>query len=205
MKPQEPFENNAMAEGQGKLEKIDGVIAQILSHWYERVKAHYVTDEDSEALGVEPEVKIFHEFGNHRIKFSRPHELDVTYGLGVAERDGRLFIVASVNNKSERFDYDGFLERLKTRYWRSRHEKPWLFPQVDHFVYGDLIHFEPRMGRSIALEIRKDKADLVKLFFGLKPQHEELLLKNSDLLSDLIEQYCLNPLKRIYAESYRGH
>ncbi len=194
-----------MAKEKGKLESYDAIIGRIVKDWYERVREHYVTEEDSQDLGVEPELKCFHDFGNHRIKFSRKEELDVTYGLAVEERDGRLLIVASVNNKSQGFDFDGFVERLKSYYWRSRNEKPWTTPSFDHFAYGDLFVFEPRMGKSVSLDMRKDKADIVRLNFEVEAQHEKLLLENAETLRDLIENYCLNPLKRIYAESYREY
>ena len=59
------------------------------------------------------------------------------------------------------------------------------------------------MGQSVTLDIRKDKADIIRLSFGVNPQHEDLLLGRKDVLRDLIEEYCLAPLRRIYAESYR--
>lgn len=192
-----------MGNSQGKLETLNTVLEGIVADWYERVRDQYVTDEDSRELGVEPEVKQFFEFGSYRIKFSRKHDLDVTYGLAAEQKDGGLIVVASVNNKSQGFDYDGFVDRLKSHYWRSRNEKPWTRPEIDHFAYGDLLHFEPRMGHSISLDIRKDKADIVRLAFRIDNEHEDLLLHNGELLRDLIENYCLNPLKRIYAESYR--
>ena len=49
----------------------------------------------------------------------------------------------------------------------------------------------------------KDKADIIRLFFQMNPSHEGLLLQNIGVLEDLIEGYCLAPLRRIYAESYR--
>lgn len=188
---------------QGRLEQINAVIERIMSEWYERLRQHYVTDEDSRELGLEPEVKYFREFGSHRIKFSRLDDLDVTYGLAAEQKNGSLVVVSSVNNKSQGFDYDRFVEKLKAFYWTSRHEKPWTSPEIDHFAYGDLVHFEPRMGQSVSLDIRKDKADILRLAFQIVPEHESLLLSNLELLRDLVENYCLNPLKRIYAESYR--
>ncbi len=190
---------------QGRVEKLNAVIERIVVDWYERLREHYVTDEDSRELGVEPEVKYFGEFGSHRIKFSRKNDLDVTYGLAAERRDKDLVIVTSVNNKSKGFDYEAFVDRLKSHYWRSRIEKPWTQPEIDHFAYGDLLHFEPRMGHSISLDIRKDKADIVRLSFRVEPAHETLLLDNQDLLRDLVENYCFSPLKRIYAETYREH
>ena len=192
-----------MSNQQGRLERINSVLEEIVSDWYERVREFYVTQEDSRQLGVEPEVKHFQEFCSHRIKFSRKGELDVTYGLAAEQRAGGLFVVASVNNKSRGFDFDGFVDRLKSHYWKSRYEKPWTEPKIDHYSYGDLLVFEPRMGSSIFLDIREEKADIIRLCFHIQPDHEELLLDTGELLRDLIENYCLNPLKRIYAESYR--
>jgi hypothetical protein len=116
-----------------------------------------------------------------------------------------MLIEASVNNKSQGFDFDCFVEHLKSHYWQSRHEKPWTQPNIDHFAYGDLLRFEPRMGHSVSLDIRKDKADIIRLDFEVNAEQQVLLLSNLDLLRDLIESYCLNPLKRIYAESYHQH
>lgn len=192
-----------MSNRHGRLEKVNGVIGTIISDWYDRVRQFYVTEEDGQQLGVEAEIKHFFEFCSHRVKFSRQDELNVTYGIAAEQREGVLVIIASVNNKSKGFDYDGFVERLNAHYWRSRCEKPWTEPEIDHFAYGDLLHFEPRMGHSVSLDIRKDKADIVRLAFEIDPQHESFLLEREELLFDLIENYCLNPLKRIYAESYR--
>ena len=68
---------------------------------------------------------------------------------------------------------------------------------------GKLLSFKPLMGQSVTLDMRKDKADIIRLSFGVNPHHEDLLLGRKDVLRDLIEEYCLAPLKRIYAESYR--
>ena len=185
------------------LQQLDKIAQEIIDDLYERAKENYVTQEDSLQLGVEPEVKRFHRKGNHRLKFARRKELDVTYGLGAYSKDGIILIEASVNNKSAGFDYDLFVEKLKAYYWGSRHEKPWTDPEFDHFSYADLVHFDPRMSHSVSLDIRKDKADIIRLGFALNPSHKERLMQRRGLLFDLIENYCLAPLKRIYAESYR--
>lgn len=187
----------------GRLERLDAVMARILLEWYERCRHHYVTEEDSRQLGVEPEVKYFADFANHRLKFNRRGELDVTYGLAAEQRDGRLLVIASVNNKSTGFDYDAFVRRLQEYYWRTCLEKPWTEPGIDHYSYGDLLHFDPRMGHSVSLDVREEGADIVRLAFELDSRYESLLLEREDLLHDLIENYCLNPLKRLYAESLR--
>ena len=185
------------------LQQLDKIAQEIIDDLYERAKENYVTQEDSLQLGVEPEVKRFHRKGNHRLKFARRKELDVTYGLGAYCKEGIVIIEASVNNKSAGFDYDLFVEKLKAYYWGSRHEKPWTDPEFDHFSYADLVHFDPRMSHSVSLDIRKDKADIIRLGFALNPSHKERLMQRRGLLFDLIENYCLAPLKRIYAESYR--
>ncbi len=185
------------------LQQLDKIAQEIIDDLYERAKENYVTQEDSLQLGVEPEVKRFHQKGNHRLKFARRKELDVIYGLGAYCKEGIVLIEASVNNKSAGFDYDLFVEKLKAYYWGSRHEKPWTDPEFDHFSYADLVHFDPRMSHSVSLDIRKDKADIIRLGFALNPSHKERLMQRRGLLFDLIENYCLAPLKRIYAESYR--
>jgi hypothetical protein len=193
-----------MMSKEDKLKQLEQITRRIVVDWYERVKQNYVTEDDSRDLGVEPELKHFQESMISRIKFSRQKDLDVTYGLGVSQENGRLIIESSVNNKSEGFDYEAFVNGLKSYYWRSRNEKPWIEPDFDHFTYEDLLFFEPVMGQSVTLDKRKDKADIIRLTFGINPHHEDLLLGRKEILRDLIEDYCLAPVKRIYAESYHG-
>ncbi len=192
-----------MLSKEEKLKQFERITHQIVDDWYERVKQNYVTDEDSRDLGIGPELKSFHETGNHRLKFVREKELDVTYGLGVRRNDEQFMVESSVNNKSDGFDYEAFVNSLKSHYWRSCNEKPWTEADFDHFTYQDLLSFKPLMGQSVTLDMRKDKADIIRLSFGVNPHHEDLLLGRKDVLRDLIEEYCLAPLRRIYAESYR--
>ncbi len=192
-----------MLSKEEKLKQFERITHQIVDDWYERVKQNYVTEEDSRDLGIGPELKSFHETGNHRIKFVREKELDVTYGLGVRRTDKQFIVESSVNNKSDGFDYGAFVNSLKSHYWRSRNEKPWTVADFDHFTYQDLLSFKPLMGQSVTLDMRKDKADIIRLSFGVNTHHEDLLLSRKDVLRDLIEEYCLAPLRRIYAESYR--
>ncbi|MEE8349427.1 MAG: hypothetical protein V3R94_07645 [Acidobacteriota bacterium] len=193
-----------MLSKEEKLEQLDQITGQIMTDWYERVRHNYVTEDDGRDLGVEPELKRFHESMIHRLKFSRQKDLDVTYGLGVSRDENQLIVETSVNNKSEGFDYEAFVNGLKDHYWRARDEKPWTDPDFDHFTYEDLLLFEPVMGQSVTLDKRKDKADIIRLNFQISPQHEDLLLGSQNILRDLIEDYCLVPVKRIYAQSYQG-
>ena len=192
-----------MLSREEKITHIHDTMRRIIDDWYERAKENYVTEEDSRDLGVEPEVKRFHDSRGHRVKFSREEELDVTYGLAVRERHQRLIVESSVNNKSEGFDYEAFVNKLKAHYWRSRNEKPWTEREFDHFTYQDMLAFEPVMGESVTLDKRKEKADIIGLLFQLNPDHEDQLIERRDVLRDLIENYCLAPLKWIYAETYR--
>lgn len=193
-----------MLSREEKLNRLDEVMRKIITEWHDRVKADFVNEEDRQLLGLEPEVKAFHSVGNHLIKFSREKSLQVTYGLRSVTKGDVLCIESSVNNKSVKFDYDSFANRLKLYYWRSCYEKPWTDKQFSHYTYADLLRFDPRMGHSVSLDIRADKADIIRLLFEMTPRHEEELMNRAGLLQDLIENYCLSPLKRIYAETFRG-
>lgn len=191
-----------MANHNNRLEQVDRILGKIIDEWYEHSKENYVTENDTELLGIEPELKRFHEPVNHRIKFSRKSELDVTYGLGAWVKNGQLLLESSVNNKSEAFDYEAFVKRLEAYYYRSRFEKPWTDPGFDRFTYADMLSFDPRV--CVSLDLREDKADIIRLSFAVNPRYEDLLLRREDVLKDLVENYCLAPLRRIYAESYHG-
>lgn len=186
-----------------KAPKIDAILHGLIEHWYQRVAANYVTEKDSRELGVEPEIKRFHEPAKHRIKFARPNELDVTYGLEVREHNDLIFIVASVNNKSSGFDYRSYVDRLQKYYWRARSDKPWTEPEVDHFAFSDLLAFEPVLEKSVRVESRLRRADIVHLDFEVTEKGGDLLEERHDLFADLVEEYCLAPMKRTYAECYR--
>jgi hypothetical protein len=187
-----------------KLRRLDAVMRKIIASWHDRVKREYVNEEDQELLGLEPEIKLFHRAGAHLIKFSREKSLQVTYGLRGLSKGDLLCVESSVNNKSPRFDYESFANRIKLHYWRYCHEKPWTDKDFSRFTCGDLLKFDPRMGHSVTLDMRADKADIIRLLFEIIPDHEDGLLARVDLLQDLVETYCLGPLKRIYAETLRG-
>ncbi|HSR52623.1 MAG TPA: hypothetical protein VLV83_17505 [Acidobacteriota bacterium] len=186
-----------------KARRIDDILYRVIEHWYRRVASNYVTEDDSKELGLEPEIKRFHEPAKHRIKFARAHELDVTYGLQVKERADIIFIVASVNNKSKGFDYRTYVDRLQKQYWRARSDKPWTEPEVDHYAFSDLLAFEPVLDESVEVESRLSKADIIRQYFEVTPKGAQLLEDREDLFSDLVDEYCLAPMKRIYAECYR--
>ncbi|MGH9341671.1 MAG: hypothetical protein ACRD1R_19315 [Acidobacteriota bacterium] len=188
-----------------RFESFDQTLNKIIENWYQRLKHHYVTEQDSQELGIEPELKRFHEIGSHRIKFSREREIDVTYGLRVEATDGEVVLESSVNNKSAGFDYEAFVNKLQAYYWRTRNEKPWTDPEFDRFTYGDLMSFEPRLGESVTLDHRQERADIIRLHFVVNPRHTELLISHPEILQDLIDNYCLAPLKRIYAETFREY
>lgn len=184
------------------VQTLDSALFKVIDIWYDRVRPNYVTEEDSREVGLEPELKRFHGDGKHRIKFARSIELDVTYGLGAVERNGLVFLESSVNNKSNGFDYEAFVQRLERYYWSTRSEKPWVEPGYDHYSYSDLLPFEPVLGQSVLRERRPDRAEVIRLFFEVGTKFQQVLKKRGDLIVDLVEDYCLAPLKRIYAESY---
>lgn len=183
--------------------RIDDILYRLIENWYRRVASNYVTEQDSKELGLEPEIKRFHEPGKHRIKFARANELDVTYGFQVNERASLTFIVASVNNKSKGFDYRSYVERLQKHYWSARSDKPWTDPEADHYAFSDLLAFEPVLGESVEVESRVRRADIIRLYFEVTRKGADLLEDREDLFTELVDEYCLSPMKRIYAECYR--
>ena len=191
-----------MASPEEKKRLLNDAIYHIMEGWYERCKPHYVTEEESRQLGVEPELKYFEDQHSFRIKFGRAEDLDVTYGLSLIEVEGQLVIVSSVNNKTTGFDLDAFMEKLKAYYWRARNEKPWTRPAFDRYTYEDVMPFEPHLGGTVFLDARESRADIVRLHFLLNPDHEDQLLAHGEILGDLIENYCLSPLRRTFAEAY---
>jgi hypothetical protein len=60
------------------------------------------------------------------------------------------------------------------------------------------------MGHSVTLDSHKDKADIIRLNFPVSSLHLELLVRRQDILGDLVDEYCLAPLKRIYAETFHS-
>ena len=193
-----------MSKQEQRIENLNKILHQIISDWYERVKEGFVTEQDSRDVGVEPEIKHFHDNRKHRIKFLREKKFDVTYGLAAAERGHCLVIESSINNKSAGFDYDIFAQRLKSHYWKNRCDKPWTNSPFNRFSYEDLLLFEPVIGKSVKLDCRKDKADIIRLYFIINPEHECLLFQSTFVLRELVVDYCLGPLKLIYVESYQA-
>ena len=47
----------------------------------------------------------------------------MVWGSGATMK--QFMVESSVNNKSDGFDYEAFVNSLKSHYWRSRSEKPW--------------------------------------------------------------------------------
>ena len=163
-----------MFKQEQRIKNLNKILYQIINDWYERVKEGFVTEQDSRDIGVEPEIKHFHDNRKHRIKFLRGKRLDVTYGLATGEQGHCLVIESSINNKSTGFDYDIFAQRLKSQYWKNRCDKPWTNPPFNRFSYKDLLLFEPVIGKSVKLDCRKDKADIIRLYFVINPEHEIL-------------------------------
>jgi len=55
----------------------------------------------------------------------------------------------------------------------------------------------------ISVEQREGKAEIIRLSFGVQDQFLEELVADPPVFMDLIHQYCVAPLRRIYAEVYR--
>ena len=67
----------------------------------------------------------------------------------------------------------------------------------------EVFHLPENLQSCIKLETREGKADIVRLSFGVEEEFLEELISDPSSFMELIQQYCVAPLRRIYAEVYR--
>lgn len=190
----------------GKLIKsIDNALEAIIDQWYLSVSDYYITPE-KKANHPNPEqqeeLKRFHDEAGHRIKFNKG-ELDFTYGLSVQEPGETCILEASINNKVPRFNYSELVRRLSTYYEGAREKSVEGFKQLKDVRNRDVFVLQEDFQNSITVEQREGKADIVRLSFAVQGDHLEDLVANPAEFMELIHQYCVAPLRRIYAEVFR--
>lgn len=187
------------------LEKIDKTLRDLINEWYDNVSPYYVTAEkkklDTE-LGPE-ELKRFHDEKGHRIKFAKD-DLDFTYGLRSHEQADEYFIEVSVNNKVEDFDYRSFLQQLREFYQHNHNEHPRKVQELRDYSYSELFPFRTDFDHSFRLVQTKGKADVMLLAFRLNKYHAGELSESPAALREIIQDYCVSPMRRIYATLYRA-
>ena len=182
-------------------ELIDRALETIIDQWYQSVSEYYITAEkkaeNPDIFGPE-ELKRFHDETGHRIKFNKA-DLDFTYGLSlIDDADGSCALEVSVNNKVPNFNY-AELERRLDVYYQANREKPVEgFTKLKKTRNCDAFHRE-----TIKVEKTEGKADIVRLTFCISGKYLENLIAEPASFVELIQQYCVAPLRRIYAEVYR--
>ena len=186
-------------------ELIDKALEAIIDQWYLSVSDYYITSEkkaeNPDIAGAE-ELKRFHDETGHRIKFNKG-DLDFTYGLCLMSDVEDCVLEVSVNNKVPNFDYVELVRRLSV-YYRSNKDKPIEgFKKLKKIRNCEVFHLPEDLQSCIKLETREGKADIVRLSFIVEEDFLEDLISDPPNFMELIHQYCVAPLRRIYAEVYR--
>jgi len=185
--------------------QIDEALEAIVDQWYLSVSDYYITVEkkaENPEIEIPEELKRFHDETGHRIKFDKG-ELNFTYGLSVEAGSDGCRLEASVNNKVPNFDYGELVRRLGVHYEGAKAKPIEGFKKSKSIRNCDLFVLPNDLQRSIALEQRQGKADIIRLSFGLDDAHLEDLMAEPAILMEAIHQYCVAPLRRVYAEVYR--
>jgi len=188
------------------LRLIDETLEAIIDQWYLSVSDYYITSEkkvENPSLSGEEELKRFHDELGHRIKFNKA-ELDFTYGLALQPSPEGCVLEASVNNKVPNFNYGELVRRLEGFYQRERTRPLDRYKKLKKAAYGDVFVLPADLQSSLSVEQREGKADIVRLAFGLQEAFLEELVADPPVFMDVIHQYCVAPLRRIYAEVFRA-
>ncbi len=184
---------------------IDEALAAIIDQWYLSVSDYYITPEkkaENQTLESPVELKRFHDETGHRIKFNKG-DLDFTYGLSLTTASDGTDLEVSVNNKVANFNYADLVRRL-TSYYEGWRDKPIEgFKKLKKVRNSDVFALPDDLQRCIAVEQREGKADIIRLSFGIQDQYLEELILDPPNFMEIIHQYCVAPLRRIYAEVYR--
>lgn len=185
---------------------IDEALGAIIDQWYLSVSDYYVTAEKkAENPGIEQaeELKRFHDDNGHRIKFNKG-DLDFTYGLSLQSSPEKADLEASVNNKVPNFNYGELVRRLTAHYAQACAKPIEGFKKLKKLRNCDVFTLPEDLTHCIAVEQREGKAEIVRLTFGVQEQYLDELVSDPPTFMDAIHQYCVAPLRRVYAEIYRG-
>lgn len=184
---------------------IDEALAAIIDQWYLSVSDYYITSEkkaENPDIQLPEELKRFHDSTGHRIKFNKG-DLDFTYGLSLLSSPDGCGLEASVNNKVPNFNYGELVRRLAAYYEAARGKPIEGFKKLKKVRNCDVFTLQDDLQNSISVEQREGKADIVRLSFGVQDQHLDELISDPPNFMEVIHQYCVAPLRRMYAEVYR--
>src|SRR5881397_2576830 len=184
---------------------IDAALEAIVDQWYLSVSDYYVTAEkklENPGLEAPEELKRFHDEAGHRIKFNKG-DLDFTYGMAVTENVESCILEVSVNNKVPHFNYSELVRRLASYYESTRTKEIEGFKKLKKVSHSEVFSLQDELQNSIVVEQREGRADIVRLSFRVLDEHIEELVADPENFMELIHQYCVAPLRRLYAEVYR--
>lgn len=201
---QKEVESPSIKEREKIANLVDSALAKIIDDWYFSVSDYYVTKEKKDKnpeLAGEEELKRFHDEKGHRIKFAKA-ELDFTYGLRLRRDETALYIEASVNNKVEAFNYDLLAEKLQSYYRHNRQRTNSNIKALAQVPYSAIFMIPPGE-KSIEIERHQDRADIIRLNFKINESYLKQLAANERELIGMIQDYCVAPLRKAYAEVYR--
>ena len=184
---------------------IDEALAAIIDQWYLSVSDYYITTEkktEHPEIKFAEELKRFHDDLGHRIKFDKG-DLDFTYGLALEVDGDRCLLEASVNNKVPNLNYGELVRRLSVHYETAKTKPVEGFKKLKKIHNCEVFSLPDNLQNSVVVEHREGKADIVRLSFGLEDAYLEELISDPPAFMEVIHQYCVAPLRRIYAEVYR--
>ena len=185
---------------------IDEAMAAIVDQWYLSVSDYYVTAEkkaENPDLQIPDELKRFHDNLAHRIKFFKG-DLDFTYGLALEIDSDHCLLESSINNKVPKFNYPELMRRLTQYYEATKHKPIEGFKKLKKVEHCEVFSLPDDLQNSLVVEQREGKADIVRLSFGVEDQYLEELIADPPAFMEIIHQYCVAPLRRLYAEVYRS-
>ena len=184
---------------------IENALETIIDQWYLSVSDYYITTEkkaENPSIQIPEELKRFHDETGHRIKFNKG-DLDFTYGLSLISVSEGYALEVSVNNKVPNFNYGELIRRLSVHYEATKYRPIELYKKLDKVRNCDVFALPENLQDNITVESREGKADIVRLSFGIKDEYLDELISDPPNFMEMIHQYCVAPLRRIYAEVFR--
>jgi hypothetical protein len=185
---------------------LDESLAAIVDQWYLSVSDYYVTAEkkaENPEIIVPEELKRFHDELAHRIKFYKG-DLDFTYGLALEVDGDGCCLEASINNKVPKFNYPDLVRRLAVYYESAKLKPIEGFKKLKKVPHSEVFSLPAELQNSLVVEQREGRADIVRLSFGIEDAYLDELTADPPAFMEVIHQYCVAPLRRLYAEVFRS-
>ena len=166
------------------------------------LKAALEKKAENPDIAIPEELKRFHDESGHRIKFNKG-DLNFTYGIAITTDADGCVLEVSVNNKVPNFNYGELVRRLSGYYEEAKSKQIEGPKKLKRVRNCDLFLLPEDLHNSVSVEQREGKADIIRLAFGVLDEHLEDLVADPPAFMDVVHQYCVAPLRRIYAEVFR--